>query len=410
MWGKSEHQLSSHPEQGTIMTVERSRQPFPAEEIPQLKEQSIFDFYSVPNEVRFVQELTKLPTEDKVFYVKENVLRFLGEFVGKVPYTKISYLLKDHGLEFAGIRTAPVYERSALMTDGLSREADEWVGYRKIENALLDKTPGITWISPPKDANYGLVFHFQKNPDTQQVDEYILRYTEPSEEVSISQQVLKTLQPNLAFMNTSAFLRNPLSSSQPDLDLKTLLTHLGVDSDEIETSKLFEAEIKKRIWPSVVKDYFKAISTGDIEEGKRLLIAYFNWAQDIKKEIDNMPTFLFKEIQKKPISPFEHPFAGAIVYYSGQAAIVVGGGSCPVTRAGNSTPFSQWNIRQNLKLGLTVETIIGSQVCEKCQGDDPSHFHCPGCGGSIESGKGIETCPHCDLNKDDYAKQTGVSC
>lgn len=393
------------------MTIEQSHHHFPSKEVPQSKEQSIFDFYSVPNEIRFIQELTNLPEEEKVFYVKENVLRFLGEFVGQVPYAKISYLLKDHGLEFAGIRTAPVYEKSALMTDGLNREADEWVGYRIIENVLLDKAPGATWISPPEDANYGLVFHFQKNPHTNQVNEYILRYTESQGEVSVSQRVLNVLQPNLTFINTSAFLRNPLSSSQPDMDLKLLLTHLGIDSDEIERSKLFEKEIKKSLGSSIENGYFRAISEGNVEAAKELLIAYYNWATKIKQELDSLPMYLFKDIYMRPISAMNGETQHKLAYFASQKAVVMGGGSCPVTRAGNSTPFSSWNIYQNLRLGLSVEDTLNQQTCLQCQSESSSkHFHCPGCGGSIESGRGIETCPHCDLNKDDYAKQTGISC
>lgn len=54
--------------------------------------------------------------------------------------------------------------------------------------------------------------------------------------------------------------------------------------------------------------------------------------------------------------------------------------------------------------------------CEKrgCNHSE-KHFHCPdksegGCGSPIPSGKGYEHCPRCGLTKDDYAKQTGVSC
>ena len=35
-----------------------------------------------------------------------------------------------------------------------------------------------------------------------------------------------------------------------------------------------------------------------------------------------------------------------------------------------------------------------------------NYFHCPGCGGQIESGRGITTCPHCGLTKE----QAGSKC
>lgn len=51
-----------------------------------------------------------------------------------------------------------------------------------------------------------------------------------------------------------------------------------------------------------------------------------------------------------------------------------------------------------------------SSHCDQCSNPEP-HFHCPkdkgGCGGTIESGKGNTSCPHCGLTKEKAGSQCG---
>lgn len=397
--------IQAHPRAGKNMS-EHLRLASPEQAELNKTERSIFDYYSVENEIRFVSETAHLPEEDIRFYINQNVLRFLGEFAGEIPYTKISLSLEQQGLEFAGIRTLPIYARAAAIAGDGSREQNEWIGYKQIEKALLDGKNGVSWISPPKDWNYGFVFHFEKDPGSKRVYEYIVRYSEQGGSVQASQDLLTALSPKLFFTNEAAFLHNPLTSDQSYLTFKAILTSLGVEEEDIQRSRRFEYILGMRL-SSTIDEYIDAILQGDIEGAKKILGACFNYAKEFKKELDRLSLFSINRLA----TPSQHGDpAWIIAYYSTRGSLFVGGGSCPVTRAGNNSPFSNFTLYQNLKIGLPIETSILNQTCPECSKSSNTHFHCPGCGGLIESGKGIETCPHCDLNKDEFAKKTGVNC
>ena len=335
---------------------------------------SIFDYYSIENEVRFVSETARLPEEDVRFYIRQNVLRFLGEFAGEIPYTRISLMLGPHGLEFAGIRTSPIYARSAEIAGEESREQNELKGYQKIEKTLLDGENGATWISPPLYGDYGFVFHFEKDPTSQRVDEYIVRYPEQRGSVQTSQELLSSLSPILFYSNEAAFLRNPLVTTSSSPALEAILVSLGVEEADIQRSKKYEYLLEMRL-SSVIDEYIDCILKKDENGAKKILIACFNYAKALKGELDSMSLFSINRLS----TPTQHEgVSWLIAYYSTNSPLVTGG-SCPVTRPGTNTPFSNLNLLAGLQTGVPLEITVSSQTCPDCSPNKDNHYHCPSC-------------------------------
>ncbi len=342
------------------------------------RQQNIFKYYSIPNEIEFARN-SGLSAEDKKFYIEENVHRFLGEFAGQVPYTSLSYVLEDGAFTYRGIDLTRSYERTAQNSE---REHSEYIGYSRIQDAFSKGANSAVWVSPPKDADYGFVFYFSRdkeNPDV--VREHILRYDEPREDDSLSKSkaILKKIHPsgNVSGLNSALdFLTHPLiggSEPTPYADLRLIMSALGIDKNGVDASVRFEKRMRSELvnWLEL---YTEAVLSGDTYSAGKLLLASYNYAFDARR---NILQFSADMDHRPPLT--EANFN----YYASQKRAVITG-SCPVSQNDFNDPFSPTSIIDKLLSGKTINGMASEAqnfVCPNCEhkADGPVGNQCPGC-------------------------------
>ncbi len=377
------------------------------------KGESIFNFYSIPNEVSFLKKVKGISSEDERFYLRENVLRFFGEFVGKVPYTKISYKVKNGDLFFADMQVMRTYKETAEMTERGSREWAEYEGMDKVRKGLAyDEISSAFMISPSKIADYGLGFYFKKRGDT--IDEYILRYKEGLGMTSVSSRIQTGITKKPTFYTSAnEFIANPLFFSTDTSWAQILnLPEVGIDMASIEKSQLFEKRIEQELggWIDEYANEVRRLALYDSdspaykekeESVKILFVALFNMAQAIKDDIDKPGTSV-------PSVFYDgDPEAIRYFYNREEEPLITGGGSCAVTTRSNGRHgfLSSHDIHSLMKDGKTAESEFTGEKAKddpnlcRCHASSEPHFHCPGanetCRHAIDVGKGITKCPSC---------------
>ena len=379
------------------MSLERL-QPFTLQENGPRKMESIFKYYSIPNEINFVRNLDgqRINPDDTRYYVTENVYHFLGEFAGKIPYASVSFTQGERDLEYAGIELSSSYENTALLGGKGSREEDEWIGYQKITKAFMEGQPSVVWISPPKIADYGFVFYFERNPDDPtKIKEYILKYDEPMGSTEKSTDILHAIDPEKNFETDTDFLQNPVSIAPSDLS--TVLSAVGTSNEDIVKSFEFEEQAREKLAPWIEK-YVDAVFNGRFDDAKLSLTAIYNYAGDIRSVVDELPGYFEQpEMTKKQsfrsLPNKEHLFA----YYAKKEA-QTSGGSCPVVNDGGD-PLSPFNLLKSLKAGKSPNKVV----------EENSYFVCPKCKHEADGPVG-NTCPNCGLTKEEHAKQGAAVC
>lgn len=359
-------------------------------ELPQ--EQSIFKYYSIPNEVKFARD-SNLPTNDITFYLEENVHRFLGEFAGQVPYTNLAYVMKDGAFSYRGIDLTPSYERAAQNSE---REQNEFIGYSRIQDAFSKGANSAVWISPPKDADYGFVFYFSRDSENpNEVREHILRYEESREDRSLlkSKEILKKIHPSSgvdAYSTASDFLTHPLiggSEQTPYADLRLIMSALGIDRHKVDTSVRFEKRMRKEL-ASWISLYAEAVLSGDTDSAAKLLLASYNYAFDAHRDALQYPI--------DPVRP--HLSEANFDYYASQKRKVVDG-SCPVSQNSFDDPFSPTSIVDQLLSGKTINGITS----------EAQHFTCPNCKHKADGPVGNQ-CPGCKITREQWAEKGNRVC
>lgn len=373
--------------------------------LPQESGHTIFDYYSVKNDVLFLKKMPGVSREEKRFYLQENVMKFLGEFVGEVPYTKISYLLKPGVLEFGGINIARVYQEAAEFAGTGSREDIDWQGFQKIQHQFVEGEDNIAyWVSPPKIADYSFTFIMAKNG--QRVDEYMLRFDETRGKLDKSNQIQKMLT-GQTYEKTEDFIKNPTTYFSPNvgLNLQTLLAVTGLDTREIQDSFKFEERVKSVLLPWI-NLYAERIlelaedtdlTVADFSECEKelevLLAAIYNKAHDLKDGLDVLLPGVSLDGQLQ--APGERAFYNvwAIHEAANSRSLKVAGGDCPVSKEkGNNFGFvSGGEIIENLKAGNTVENLYKKEteswdyergtcaICEKTTEIGPCSKMCRDC-------------------------------
>lgn len=395
---------------------------------------SIFNYYSILNEIAFIKNIHHLPHKEKEFYVRENVLRFIGEFVGKVPYTQISYLNDGRTLTFGGLPIHDSYKKAAQLAGRDSREQFETDGFKTIHDFFTsEKYDGrkeenkiAWWISPSKIANYGFVFMFTDDYSLELgkpiVREYILRYSEPLGSVTKSNEVLSSIGViPTDFHRPEEFLQKPLFKYSHELpeDVARTLNILGVDAQSIAQSSRFEQLARTKLAPWIdlytrgIIQTAEELSQHNISateqkvllhiretELKTLLTAIYNMAQEI--ETDNI-------MSQTPL-PYQNGdqfIAAAITMYGrNKQAVVTGGGSCPVTKPTKDSDFiSNNDIHRLLKEGYFIENIFNKNLSK----DEKELFVCPKCNQKADGPVGNQ-CPHCGLTKEQAVKDGYSTC
>lgn len=379
---------------------------------------SIFKYYSVKNEFDFLKSAAEMTPEKQEFYIQENVVRYLGEFVGKIPYTTIRYDMDAQGFTYAGMHMMDSYRKAAEMTRR-SREYAEVVGFQLIEDAFGNKAgepnPPTTakWISPPKDWDYGFEFIFKKGKDGKIV-EYILRYPEKRGELIKSNELLHLERPNAQkLLRADDFLLDPLFNAdqqKTNNDLDAVLKAIGIDEQKIAQSHYFEQQIEK-VLGSWISEYAKRIvglskkakSDVDyewsIEQAEILLLSIYQQAQEI------MSLYPFHNSSPVIAHAFEHSDNVFSQELLGLHALQLKqqknlpqslGGSCPaiedVQSLDPATRFvSNHDIVTALKNGKKLEEILNGDSNEK----KLLKCTCPGCKHVVVAviENGTITCP-----------------
>lgn len=353
---------------------------------------SIFDYYSVANEIEFARE-SRLPVNDVTFYIEENVHRFLGEFAGRVAYADISFIMKNGALTYRGIDLTPSYERTAQNGE---RESDEYVGYSRIQNALAQGAGSALWINPPKDADYGFVFYFVRDKqDSDKIREHIIRYDEQRGDLSVSKNILQKIydkdKDSVGFQSDRDFVRKPIigaTDPQPESDLQIILSSMGVDKKQIDDSLRFEKRTRDDLvgW---VRLYSSAVLSGDIDFAEKLLLAIYNYAFDTRRNI--------LQFSADPAYP-AHLSEERFNYYASQKRTVTAG-SCPVSQNSFSDPFAPTSLVDKLLNGKTINGIAS----------EAQNFVCPNCEHRADGPVGNQ-CPGCNITREEWAEKGNRVC
>lgn len=396
------------PEQGKYMQERQPRRFHAPEkshlhlvgnnERDKLGEQSIFNFFSIENTVKFHRDMTRagLPQEERRFYESENLFRFLGEFAGKVPYTTISYLLKDNGLYFGDINTSDVYEKTAQMTASGSIEWAEYEGHQNILHLLHNQNNNVVEFSPTRDgANYGFAFVWEKGayndalggtPVTMQA----VRYDESMESVDTTAQAVRRLMPDTnvdILPNANSYIANPFVLDD-SIQTEDIMHAVDLDTSDIQKSRLYEDAIRRELgmyageWIAAVEEV-AAIAPGTVEHTRHMsrletmLEGIFNMATDIQDRIEGGD---WDERILPTIAPNTHEREAVHMMLIQSArqkqATVTGGGSCPVT-----TDNSSGGVYGAL-LRSPIEALMHKGVLNTTENSSTNHssYACPECG------------------------------
>ena len=280
--------------------------------------------------------------------------------------------------------------RQLLGSREVKREKAEVLGFARLEQLLpqISDTGSekIIIISPQGDADsvyqHNFFDFYQKiEPDKVKMS----RYTSSStlEDFGEAAKILGLEQPNGEKLNDAFFLSHPIVTGLPREQIIELF-HPQEDTmpyDEYQTLIL-------AITPLINK-YIEVLKRGDDDESKDLYRIILNVADEF---VLNPQTR--KHLARRLYTPSELAF-WVIPQFSTHPVRFVAGGCGPQTLDfSNSNYLSYTN-----SLPFSVSEY-GNSTCPDCQGAE-NHFHCPGCGSQIESGKGITKCPHCGLTKEE---------
>jgi hypothetical protein len=389
-----------------------------------LPEESLFDHYPIDNEVKFVKKIRHLSEDEQRFYIRQNVIGFLGEYAGKIPYKKISFILKEDGLDFAGINMNAMYQRLLDDVEVGGREWCETQGMLKVQEGLATPSVNVaTVLSPPKDADYSFAFHFVRGPYDVNlagtpITEYILRYPERQHSILNSKQIAQGLTGENVdgfLENTDDFLMTPFLSYQvdPKRGLKNVLRLAGIDEKQIEKSKQFEQLVEKQLlpWVDQYHDYIIKLSRATSQEypllkkkAETLLGALYNDARFLQETIDT-----YESVHGEQDWPLEFQFLPQRDYVSWEEVeqmaasrtLTVQGGNCPPAKRKDELVqdyLSVSDIYNALLQGNTLESLLDSEP-----------FECPKCQKKTHGPVGNQ-CPKCGLTKEDAEKEGFITC
>ena len=392
----------------------------------------ISNYYHLETERAFLNRQLKqgLTSQQAQEYLLHQQTHFLEEFVGRISRQKYHYNFdSDQGMKAIGmIRPAAAeYWDLAEKSGANSREWADAVGFSQIDEAFLaNKANVVYWISPPSIdqkgfGDYGFLFVFKKRSDGQ-VHVKIHRFEKENISLDQSNAIMQFLSTKHALngINTTTdplwFLQHPLlingvSYVEISQDIADLANSKQANfvSDKIAAQKADQFQ-KKVIDHPLIKSWMNdyeqdmliaadnRVDTANqmiaISRAEKTRTAIYNLAQDLQNGFH----------QTKPISvygnhsPQQELITNSIdplLFYSQKPAMVVGGGSCPVSN-GDGNKLSD-GVENLLNHGiLNYKTATG--LTEK------GYFDCPGCGTKIRSGEGIEECPNCHLTVKKHAE------
>ncbi len=390
-------------------------------------EDSIFHKYSLQYEIDFLRKVTELPKEERQFYIKENIFRFLGEFVGKVPYTKISYFLKDGEMQYGNMGVSSSYQKAVDIAGVGSREYYENEGYKKIRDGLNSPDKDIAyWLSPPKIADYSFGMVWLKNYDAKlklhRIDEYLLRYPEAMGQTKRSQEILAGIDPSLQYKTTQDFLNNPIlaKTTNADQDLSAMLNLVGINNQDVAASRMFMSSLERDL-PGAARQYgILAIRLSEMnpedpkyktyEKAMKVLLAgMWNIAEENKKAQEAVPagaTYHFEGTDEPATSRNSQADSLLLMAIAARdrAAETNVLSDCEATKPGsgndlysNSPQFvSSAEILTAISQGRTIEAILSGRSL-----DYHEPYKCPGCSSMLsgehkyDKSQWRKECEHC---------------
>jgi hypothetical protein len=328
-----------------------------------------------------------------------DIVSFLGEYYFRIP--KYSYKLKFSGGEIKdplkeesmlNIAEKAIYEKIAKNST-YSRELAEKQGIQNLNNQLSKAQSGDTifWASPPGPkeegyGDYGFIFmgNVQQTSNGKDIQMTAIHVDNPTLE-QFNQANYLFIGEKTGFKTAEEFIANPRVIKE-HFDEGYIDSLLGKtfsfkpNKEEQEKFKIITQKMSP-LYPEFVrlaKDPHKPKS-----EKIKALYSIINYALQLKKEYD-WP-FTGREniiVDFKPI-PGLAVIAGKYGHEPPKAA-----GSCPSNKSSNL-----------LSKGSFLNNLLGDQ----------EWFHCPKCGYQADGPIG-DTCPGCKLTKEEYARETGISC
>lgn len=400
------------------------------------KTRDIHEYYSVENELGFLDRYgTRLNQEEQFFYLIENQLKFLGEFVGKLKFSKIRYLLNEkNGFNFAGLRLIDMLKHTTSLAGNESREGFENTGlvklFKKFEEDLLSGNNQLQnglLLSPPKDWNYGFAFYYEKQYDPFLgefvINMYPLRYVEEKHQLVQSQKILSSVRDDATnYQTTEDYLAQPLLDAVPSLD--KMLTFTNITANDINQLDQFQSIMEEHLGAEIslyaqgiIYLYQHRNNISEKELGDKYVFletlrrSIFNQAKDVwenkpqlRKHYDKFePVSSHPIIDQFPLSQ-QLPVINMerVLFYGTQMpAVIVGGGSCPVTQ--KSTSIS--SLAENVMNGNSIESMTQNNFSDS--GSDKSDefgsltFECPDCKKVNERPRHqlLPACQHCGSTK-----------
>ncbi len=411
-------------------------------------EVSIFEYYSIPNELAEVDRCRRdgLSKEVVASYVHENAVRFALEFAGMISHVSLEYRLDGQELSYVArdgelIRMRDSYEGNAIEHGPDSREHQEFVGYSICENALAQGATSTTIISPPHEQaaafagdGYGLVMSMiRSEEDPQKIHLHILRYAEQAGSLEQTNKIAHALQ------RTYMTIRGPLEtqddmesvyatqadcrmnpfvsqSENPTADFALIARAVGAAPEQLRFSNLYEAKLRRDLEP-FIEQYKKAIMSGDSPRAKKALSEFFNAAKDLKFQLkqqltqQEQPTY--RRITQAPTTALgrsitpddERILSMQMVHYGDtryqKEAVTQGGGSCPVSSSGGGA--SAFGVDAGIRAGLTIERAVRGFGATEGTSTHYEDYSCPNpqCGKTLSGEKKGDKdswrkeCEHC---------------
>lgn len=410
-----------------IFTAEKGKRP-------------ITDYYSAENELQFILDHGDLSLEELHFYLQENIEKFLGEFAGKIPYTRVTYTIEDGTLKYAGIDILDMLENTTRAAGPGSREYFENVGLAQAYRSLLDpEDPALISgvISPPKDWDYLFTFINERSSapalGKDIVTMHAVRTPELRGTLTNSQLIAATIFPESQFTSAEQFLTTPFIYSENRSNtyvtsVDDVLQAVGLNPDQIAASRLFEQAVDTEL-RSLINTYVEGMlelagssqfipaheKQARLQSLQDIISTTFVIAQDIKKNIDatlNTNKRSITDIKASEITVGFDPsdFQSMYAYAQDKPAFIEGGGSCPVVSMDGAEGYlSQNEMYQAMQEGISFEEALQRKQNKQYELEVSGEkiTSCPDCGKkdvvlqAADINKGILCCdnPSCNRHK-----------
>ena len=257
-------------------------------------------YYDIGRESEFMQKhLMDLPRAMREFYVQENVRTLLGEFVGKIAYTKITYELGKNGLEMFGKNAEGMYKKAVEVAGVGTREEQEHIGFIEVNKLLLSGEKSVVWLSPPKIASYGFGFTFVRSGDISPTGNPIvymmpIRYGEEQGKTDHTAKIATRVKLGHGLQLSQDFLTNPLAAGH--MRPSQILSILGISTRDLDESAWFESKVNQDLGDQIATfaHIMRAYAEGKYANGdpetveywlKKSLAAIYQQAEGIKANV-----------------------------------------------------------------------------------------------------------------------------